>query len=72
MGLGGQNFTEKKNTIKTGPLHIYGLLKYYVTKTNYIIRLQLHLTFIFYNLILTTLQLDLKYFFLRQDMKNSN
>lgn len=36
MGLGGQNFTEKKNTIKTGPLHIYGLLKYYVTKTNHI------------------------------------
>jgi len=37
MDFGGQNFTEKKNTIETGLLHIYGLLKHYVIKTNHIL-----------------------------------
>jgi hypothetical protein len=38
MGRGGQNFTEKKNAIKTGLLHVYGLLKHYVIKTNHILK----------------------------------
>jgi len=46
--LGGQNFHKKKNAIKTGLLHIYGLLKHYVIKTNHILWLLLHLTYLFW------------------------
>lgn len=46
--IGGQNFNEKKNAIKTGLLHIYGLLKHYVIKTNHILWLLLHLTYLFW------------------------